>query len=212
VALHPPRGRHADVWDRRGFVVSGESIYVTGGDQLQVLRPETEESEDEDDVEFEYVYELAANAEGDDEDVEERVELSSGEYYRDGDFCSVEFEAENLTDDKDLTVYFEGRVDGNLTTERPTELEAGEAISLNLELMDGCLDDPDQVEIRAWAPHVGGPHDSEEEDPTDDSQDEKEDCPDDEADETESKDDTSESTDDCPEEETEPEPEPKNDC
>uniref|UniRef100_UPI0037422483 PQQ-binding-like beta-propeller repeat protein n=1 Tax=Natronococcus sp. TaxID=35747 RepID=UPI0037422483 len=30
-----------------GFVLSGETIYVLGGDRLQALRPETEESEDE---------------------------------------------------------------------------------------------------------------------------------------------------------------------
>lgn len=38
---------NVDVWDAHGFVVSGESIYVTGGEQLQVLRPKTEEPEDE---------------------------------------------------------------------------------------------------------------------------------------------------------------------
>lgn len=35
-----------DVGDRHGFIVSGETIYVTGADQLQALRPEAEEPEE----------------------------------------------------------------------------------------------------------------------------------------------------------------------
>ena len=145
--------------------------------------PEDEEdSEDEDvvqDVEVEYEYELADDAYGDDEHVEERLELSAGEYRiheHEGrpDHCNIRFEAENLTDDEELTVYVEGRVDDYNTQESSIELEPTESISMSVGgedvgNLDDCPDDPNQVVVRARAPYVGEP-----DEPPEDAEDEEE--------------------------------------
>ncbi|WP_394740714.1 hypothetical protein [Natronococcus roseus] len=153
--------------------------------------PEDEEDEEAEpqDVEVEYVYEIAENAYGDDEHVEERLELSSGEYYLDeqedsSNYCYIEFEAENVTDDEAITIYFEGRVNDNNTHERPEELEPGESISLSLRGIEECPADPDLVEVRAWVPHIGEldepPEDDEDEEEADEEPEDEEEADDDE--------------------------------
>ncbi|MDG5758541.1 PQQ-like beta-propeller repeat protein [Natronococcus sp. A-GB1] len=193
------------VFDEREWTAGGgpstaltadeNTVYVSRHGELLALRSEDDEdeedSEDEEaepqDVEVEYVYEIAENAYGDDEHVEERLELSSGEYYLDeqedgSNYCHIEFEAENVTDDEAITIYFEGRVNDSNTHERPEELEPGESISLSLRGIEECPADPDLVEVRAWAPDVGEP-----DEPPEDEEDEEE-ADDDEEDEEEADD------------------------
>ncbi|WP_394741228.1 outer membrane protein assembly factor BamB family protein [Natronococcus roseus] len=90
-----------DVWATHGFVVSGESIYVTGGDQLQVLRPEDQEQQEEGGEEDEE----QEQKEGGEED-EEQEQKEGGEE-------DEEQEADDQPDDSDS--------EGRSSDEEPSE-------------------------------------------------------------------------------------------
>ncbi len=98
------------------------------------------------DVEFEYryTYEL-----GDDSELDDRLELSSAEYYyQESDaaqnFCYVEFDVENLTDNEEMTVYLVGGVsdeDGESQSSHEDTVvsEPGETQSVSLTFPE-CID------------------------------------------------------------------------
>ncbi|AGB38415.1 hypothetical protein [Natronococcus occultus] len=160
-------------WDTQSLLDPGES----GGARLESLNPDNcptdpdqvtitarspyigdpheppEDDEGEDgDVEFEYTYTVE---QGDDEQLEERLELSSGEF----DSCTVEADVENLSDDEGISFYRYAVVDGNPTHESQTSLDPGESDSISMEINQGvadeCPDDPDQATVHTWVASIG---------------------------------------------------------
>lgn len=204
---------------------------------------EDDEAELQEGVEFEYNY--TVGGEGDDEYLEERLELSSGEYYvreneDTADHCYITGEAENLTDDEEINIYFSGRAGDNPTHESQTSIAPGEITSLSMTLIECPGTNVDQASISAWVPYMGEPPEEEDNEDVAEDSDEgpenepdesgseegddgdtdhenrdnetDEDCPEDEETGTKNEKKTMSKDEDCPEEEPEPEPEPEDDC
>jgi hypothetical protein len=174
------------------------------------------------DVEFEYEYD--ADIQGrEDVDLESKLELSSAEFFRvahDGsqDYCYVEVEAENLTDDTELSLDYGAVVDEEMTSVGASgDLDAGETTTVRIELYNCNNPDPDEGVVSAFAGNmwVDGEEDEEPDDEPEDEtpeDDEPEESEDDEPEDDECPEDEPgpEVEEDCPEDEPEPEPEEEN--
>ncbi|NKE37765.1 PQQ-binding-like beta-propeller repeat protein [Natronococcus sp. JC468] len=134
-----PDVENTDVREQHGFVVSGESIYITGGDQLQVLRPETEEPEedpdeeepenDDDEPENKSDIELSVSAPGS-VPYEETADPSEDA----ADFCIT------VTNHGDETSSVDGQFKiGPIDEPLPLELEPGETDTVNFGVMSRDL-------------------------------------------------------------------------
>jgi hypothetical protein len=209
VDLSFPECIDADRGEVHAMVTSIETVEDEPGDD----EPESY------DVEFEYEYD-AEIPDREDVDLESKLELSSAEFFRvehddSEDYCYVEVESENLTDDTEIRFEYGAVIDEEMTSIGATgHLGAGETSTARIELYNCDDPDPEEGVVSAFANNMWV--DGEEDDEPDDREDEPEE--EDEYDDSETEDHEDEAEDDheepydddCPEEE--PEPEPEDDC
>jgi hypothetical protein len=141
-------------------VYEGDGSGAEGDDPVDD-EPE-EEPEDDDpvsqDVEFEYSYQ----SEVPDEELDDRLELSSAEYFleetdADERSCYITFDVENLTDDEEMTVYLVSSVENDdgehqSSHEYPTVSEPGSSMSVDLSFPE-CID-ADRGEVHAMVTSI----------------------------------------------------------
>ncbi|ELY54907.1 hypothetical protein C491_17459 [Natronococcus amylolyticus DSM 10524] len=200
-------------FNRRRLLASGTALGGAGlFGSLSTAAEEHDEEAEPEDVAVEYEYTLAG--EGDDDQLDDRLELSSGAYYYTNGRCYVTFDADNVSDDR-VRVDFYATVDDHGTWDIQERLEPGESTEASLELLDpdDCSTDPEQLTITARGIYVGEPDeapeddDPEAEDPDDEDPDDED--PDDE--EPEDDDPEAEDPDDDEPEDDDPEAEEPDD-
>ncbi|WP_394742444.1 hypothetical protein [Natronococcus roseus] len=170
-----------DVVDRTDDTVADDPAYDSGEyDEADPAEDEDDEPVSQD-VEFEYEY-VAELHDRDDVDLESKLELSSAEYYRatredDRDHCFVEVEAENLTDDEEINVYYAATVEGVGSVDSTGLLAPGETVTVRLPMHECPEEDPAQGVVSAMVTIVRD-YDGEDEDPEDgEDEDEPDDDP-----------------------------------
>lgn len=217
-----------DVVDRTDDTVADDPAYDAGEYEDRDEEDTADDEGDEpvpQDVEFEYEYD-ADIRDREDVDLESMLEMRSAEQYKNEerqDRCFVEVEAENLTDDTEINVYYAALVEDVGSLDSAGVIEPGETISVRLSL-HGCPDDPEEGVVSAWASDMWVDGEEDEADPDADPEEE----PDDDAEGAEPKDDDeeadgdeepadgkaddetdSEKDDDCPDDEDEAKDEKK---